>query len=294
MAKKRLITFLIALMSLPLVTMETVYADDIYSDGKVGEARRVPKDNEFKVCADSNNLPYSNDKGEGFENKIAELLAKEMGKELSYQFWFDRFGFLRNTLNAYRCDYLIGTTTTYDAVDTTKPYYRAGYVWVYRKDRGLNIKDWKSEDLRKSVIGIKDKSPVTVALDDNDLMGNAKPYRIQRDLTASPGELIDDVVSGEVDIAVEWGPLAGYYAKQSGVEMMIVPIPEYEQVKQTGKTLWNISVGVRKRDVERRDEVEAVVMKNRDKILKILDDYGIPYLEPEFSSNLDGYKRHKQ
>jgi len=98
MAKKRLITFLIALMSLPLVTIKTVYADDIYSDGKVGEARRVPKDNEFKVCADSNNLPYSNDKGEGFENKIAELLAKEMGKELSYQFWFDRFGFLRNTL----------------------------------------------------------------------------------------------------------------------------------------------------------------------------------------------------
>ena len=115
------------------------YANDILNDGKVGEVRQA-RDNEFKVCADSNNMPYSNDKGEGFENKIAELLAADMGKELSYQYWFDRFGYLRNTLNAWRCDYLIGTNTTYDAVDTTKPYYRAGHVFIYRKDSGLNIR----------------------------------------------------------------------------------------------------------------------------------------------------------
>ena len=291
MIKKGLIGIMVVFTS-PFAMLEA-YANDIYNDGKVGEVRRVPGDNEFKVCADSNNLPYSNDKGEGFENKIAELLAADMGKELSYQYWFDRFGYLRNTLNAWRCDYLIGTNTTYDAVDTTKPYYRAGHVFIYRKDSGLNIKDFKSEDLRKVEIGIKDKSPVAVALNDHDLMANARPYRIQRDLTESPGKLVQDVIDGAVDVAIEWGPIGGYYAKQSGVDLVVVPVPEYEQVKKTGKTYWNISAGVRKREAERRDEIETVIMRNKDKILKILDDYGIPHAEPVFGSNLDGYKRHK-
>ena len=263
-------------------------------EGKMGEVKRVPKDNEFKVCADQNNLPYSNSAGEGFENKIAELLAKELGKELSYQYWPDRFGFLRNTLNAYRCDYLIGTNTTYDALNTTKPYYRAGHVWVYRKDKGYDIKDWTSPDLRKGIIGVNDKSPVAVALNDNDLMANARPYRIQRDLNQKPSELIDDVADGKIDIAIAWGPIGGYYAKKSDVELVVVPIPEYENTKITGKTYWNISGGVRKKEDERRDELEKAIFKNKDKILKILDDYGIPHSDPTFNNTLDGYKRHKQ
>jgi mxaJ protein len=264
--------------------------------GKPGEPTRVPKDDEFKVCADQDNLPYSNDKGEGFENKIAEVLAADLGKELSYQFWHDRFGFLRNTLNAKRCDVIIGTNTTYDALDTTKPYYRAGHVWIYREDSGYDISSWDSPDLKKGVIGLVDKSPVTQALNANGLMANARPYRIQRDLTRSPGEPVEDVISGKIDVAIMWGPLGGYYAKQSDVDLVVVEIPEYSKgnKKLQGKTYWNISAGVRKREVERREMVEGAIFRNLDKIYAIMDEYGIPHTEPIFVDRLDGYKRHKK
>ena len=264
--------------------------------GKPGEPTRVPKDDEFKVCADQDNLPYSNDKGEGFENKIAEVLAADLGKELSYQFWHDRFGFLRNTLNAKRCDVIIGTNTTYDALDTTKPYYRAGHVWIYREDSGYDISSWDSPDLKKGVIGLVDKSPVTQALNANGLMANARPYRIQRDLTRSPGEPVEDVISGKIDVAIMWGPLGGYYAKQSDVDLVVVEIPEYStgNKKLQGKTYWNISAGVRKREVDRREMVEGAIFRNLDKIYAIMDEYGIPHTEPIFVDRLDGYNGHKK
>jgi mxaJ protein len=290
---------IIKAISILLISSSVMAADTITvnpDEGKVGEVRRVPKDNEFKVCADQDNMPYSNQQGDGFENKIAEILAADLGHELTYQFWPDRFGFLRNTLNAYRCDYVIGTNTTYDAVDTTKPYYRAGHVWVYRKDSGYDIKNWDSPDLRKGVIGVNDKSPVAVALNANGLMFNAKPYRIQRDLNTSPGQKIEDLAKGDIDIAIEWGPIGGYYAKKSDVEMVVVPIPEYatDQTRLTGKTYWNISGGVRKREADRRDELEAAIFRNLDKIHAVMDEFGIPWSEPTFEDRLDGYKRHKK
>jgi len=269
--------------------------DQWSSDGRPGQTARVPQDNEFKVCADPNNMPYSNSNSEGFENKIAEVIAADLGKELSFQFWPDRFGFIRNTIKANRCDVIIGTNTTYDALNTTKPYYRAGHVWIYRKDSGYKINDWNSPDLRKGVIGIVDKSPVSVALHANDLMANAKPYRLMRDLTKSPGQLVDHVVSGEIDVAIMWGPIGGYYAKQSKEDLVVVLIPEYSDGNEglTGKTYWNISAGVRKKEDERRDMIGAALERNKDKIRKIMDDFGIPYADPVFADRLDGYKRHK-
>jgi mxaJ protein len=293
MLKNLLSMFLLIILSISIQAADDIpVQDDI---GKPGQAARVPKGTEFKVCADQDNMPYSNAEGEGFENKIAEVIAADLGKELSYQFWHDRFGFIRNTLKAFRCDVIIGTNTTYDAVNTTKPYYRAGHVWIYRKDSGYNISDWKSPDLRKGVIGIVDKSPVSVALDANDLIGNARPYRLMRDLTKSPGQIVDDLVSGEIDVAIMWGPIGGYYAKQSKEDLVVVLIPEYADGNEglTGKTYWNISAGVRKREDERRDMIEAALERNKDKIRKIMDDFGIPYAEPVFVDRLDGYKRHK-
>ncbi|MDC1000092.1 quinoprotein dehydrogenase-associated putative ABC transporter substrate-binding protein [Methylophilaceae bacterium] len=294
MFKNLLRSLFILLISFSVHAADTIAVNP--DMGKPGEPTRVPKDDEFKVCADQDNLPYSNDKGEGFENKIAEVLAADLGKELSYQFWHDRFGFLRNTLNAKRCDVIIGTNTTYDALDTTKPYYRAGHVWIYREDSGYDISGWDSPDLKKGVIGLVDKSPVTQALNANGLMANARPYRIQRDLTRSPGEPVEDVVSGKIDVAIMWGPLGGYYAKQSDVDLVVVEIPEYSSgnKKLQGKTYWNISAGVRKREVERREMVEGAIFRNLDKIYAIMDEYGIPHTEPIFVDRLDGYQRHKK
>ncbi|MDP2070690.1 quinoprotein dehydrogenase-associated putative ABC transporter substrate-binding protein [Methylotenera sp.] len=247
-------------------------------EGRMGEVRRVVDESEFKVCADPDNMPFSNSKQEGFEDKIAEVLAKDLGRKLSYTYAYNRQGFLRNTLNAMRCDVVMSTTADNDAMRTTKPYYRSGHVFVWRKDSNFNITDWSSPDLRKGFIGVVDHSPATIPMDANNLIGNARPYRIQRDLNLPPSFMIDDLAKGDIDIAISWGPIGGYFAKQSKVPMVVALIPEYETNNAKGKEFWNISVGVRKKDKERMAMIQGALDRNQDKIIKILDDYGIPHV----------------
>ena len=274
---------ILALCVLNLIQVGSVFAlGQDREDGLPGMPYRTPSDKEFRVCADPENMPYSNQKGEGFENKIAEVLAKDLGKELSYEFWLDRQGYLRNTINAQRCDVIIGMGSDVDNLRTSKPYYRSGYVFVYRKSSNYNIKDWDSPDLRKGIIGIVGQSPPTIALRDHDLMGNAHPYRLQRDLNMPPSEMIDDLVAGKNDIAVIWGPIGGYFAKQSKEPLVVVPIPEFKSEQnlmdtQKGKSEFNISVAVRKKDKDRMEMIQGALDRNQAKIMKILDDYGIPH-----------------
>lgn len=260
----------------------SVYAEDPPplnpDEGRIGEIRRVEDPTEFKVCADPDNLPYSNLKQEGFEDKIAELLAKDLGKKLTYTYAYNRQGFLRNTINANRCDVIMSTTSDNDALRTSKPYFRSGYVFVYRKDSGYTIKDWDSADLKKATIGIVGTSPVSVPLSAHGLMGNSRPYRMQRDLNLPPGHMIDDLVKGEIDVAVIWGPIGGYYAKKAGIPLEVVAIPEYEQQNIKGKTYWNMSVATRKKDKERMKIINEALERNKVAIEKILDDYGIPHV----------------
>jgi mxaJ protein len=268
-----------------LAITTTAHAEDA-DYGRPGEGQRVDDGTEFKVCADQDNLPYSNSKFEGFENKIAEVLAKDLGKKLTYQFWYDRMGFLRNTLNARKCDVVMGTTPDNDALRTSKPYYRSGHVFVYRKDKGLKITDWDSPDLKKSIIGIVGQSPATIPLNDHGLLGNSRPYRMQRDLNLPPSYLVDDVVKGDIDVAVVWGPIGGYFAKQSKVPLEVVVIPEYENENVKGKEFWNISIGVRKADKERIALIQGALDRNKDKIQQILDEYGIPTVPVVEGDNL--------
>lgn len=246
--------------------------------GRGGEATNIEDPSEFRVCADFDNLPYSNSKMEGFENKIAELIAKDLGKKVKYQFWYDRLGFVRNTLNAHRCDVIIGTVAGNDMMLTSKPYYRSGYVFVYKKSSGYNITDWDSADLHKGKIGVVGQTPPSRPMSDKGLMDNARPYRIMRDLNLPPSFIIDDLVKGDIDIAILWGPIAGYYAKQAKEELVVVPAPEYEQENPHGKEQWNISVGVRKKEKDRMALIEASLERNKVEIEKILDDYGIPHI----------------
>jgi mxaJ protein len=247
-------------------------------EGRIGEIRRVADDSEFKVCADPDNMPFSNSKQEGFEDRIAEVLAQDLGKKLTYTYAYNRQGFLRNTINAMRCDVIISTTSDNDALRTSKPYYRSGHVFVWRKDSNYNITDWDSPDLKKGFIGVIDHSPATIPMNDHNLIGNARPYRMQRDLNLPPSFMIDDLAKGDIDIAVAWGPIGGYYAKQSKIPMVISLIPEYNNVNLKGKEYWNISVGVRKKDKERMEMINAALERNNAKIDKILDDYGIPHV----------------
>lgn len=247
-------------------------------EGRIGEIRRVVDDSEFKVCADPDLMPNSNSKQEGFEDKIAQVIADDLGKKLTYTYAYNRQAFLRNTINAMRCDVIMGTTSDNDALRTSKPYYRTGNVFVYRKDSGYNISDWTSPDLKKARIGIVGQSTASIPLNDNNLMGNARPYRLQRDLNLPPSFLVDDLIKGEIDVAIVWGPIGGYFAKQSSIPLTVVNIPEYEGVNVKGKEEWNISIGVRKADKDRMALIDAALERNKDKINKILDDFGIPHV----------------
>ena len=278
----------ILLVSLLVLSPVAVHADEsdaaleameVNPDvGRRGEPKRIEDPNEFKVCAESDNMPFSNLRQEGFENKIAELIAKDLGKKVSYQFWIDRFGYIRNTLNAGRCDVMISTVAGNDMMLTSKPYYRSGYVFVYRKDSGLNITDWDSPDLRKVTIGLVGQTPPSRPLADKGLLNNSVPYRLWRDLSKPPSWIVDDVVAGKIDVAIVWGPIGGYFAKQSEVPLVVVPAPEYESTNVHGKEQWNISVGVRKGDKERMAMIQDVLDRRHGDILKILDEYGIPHL----------------
>ena len=274
------------LTALLLATATGAYAEDAIgldlNSGRGGEAQRVDDGTEFRVCADQDLMPMSNSKQEGFENKIAEVIAKDLGKKLSYQFWYDRMGFLRNTLNAKRCDVVMGTAQDNDALRTSKPYYRSGNVWVWRKESKYNISDWDAPDLRKGFIGVIGQSPATIPMNEKDLIQNARPYRMQRDLNLPPSFLIDDLAKGEIDIAVAWGPIAGYFAKNNKVPMEVRLIPEYQNANAItaakGKQYWNISIGVRKADKERMAMIDAALERNKDKIEKILDEYAVPHV----------------
>jgi mxaJ protein len=189
---------------------------------------------------------------------------------------------------------IISTTSDNDALRTSKPYYRAGHVFVWRKDSNYNITDWDSPDLKKGYIGIVDHSPATIPMNDKGLIGNARPYRIQRDLNLPPSHMIDDLVKGDIDIAVMWGPIGGYYAKQAKIPLVVMPIPEYDNVNVKGKEYWNISVGVRKKDKERIEVINAALERNKDKINKILDDYGIPHVPVVAEDSIEKlYKKSK-
>lgn len=278
-------TVIAGLGAMLAIATTSVLAEDTGVDmnsGRGGEAQRVDDGTEFKVCTDPANLPFSNNKGEGFENKIAEVLAKDLGLKLSYVYWPDRMGFYRNTINAKRCDVIIGTAEDNDVLRTSKPYYRSGHVYVWRKESNYNITDWDSPDLKKGVIGVVGQSPATIPMDEKGLIANARPYRMQRDLNLPSSYLIDDLASKEIDIAVAWGPIGGYFAKLSKVPMEVRIIPEYvgydEINSAKGKEFWNISVGVRKKDKERMEKIDAALVRNKVAIDKILDDFGIPHV----------------
>ncbi len=236
-----------------------------------GEARN----SQFRVCADPNNLPYSNERLEGFENKIAELIAKELGAFPTYTWWPDRRGFIRNTLRASQCDVVMGVPNGYDQVRWTQPYYRSTYAFVYARDGEFRVRSWDDPVLRKARIGIVAATPPADALVKKGLMGNVAAYRLTIDYTTEhPGQIVDHVAAGKVDVAIVWGPVAGYFARKQSVPLEVVPVPEIQGLEVP--FTYEISMGVRKGDRERQAQLEEILRKKQADIRKILEDYGVP------------------
>ena len=238
----------------------------------------------LRVCADPNNLPFSNRKGEGFENKIAELIAKSWGQDVSYTWWPQRRGFVRETLRAKKCDVVIGVPENYDPVLGTIPYYRSTYVFVYPSDKGWDIRSLNDPQLKKLRIGVNvigedyANPPPVMAMAARGLLA-PKGYSVYGDYSQeSPArDIIDAIGRGEIDVAIVWGPVAGYFAKQQRVPLKIVPLPPSEQADLPFE--YDITMGVRRSDKETKAKLDETIRAKQAEIRAILQEYGVPLVD---------------
>jgi mxaJ protein len=245
----------------------------------------------LRVCADPNNLPFSNDRGQGFENRIADLVARDLNEKVEYTWWAQRRGFIRNTLKAGTCDVIIGVPTALGMVLPTAPYYRSTYVFVTRKDRGFDVRSFDDAILRRLRIGVQligddgTNSPPAHALSNRGIVSNVKGYTVYGDYSeeSPPSRIIDAVVRGEVDVAVAWGPMAGYWAKRSPVPLKLVGVQPQIDLPFL-PFVFDIGMGVRRGDTTFRASLQSVLAKRRPDIQRILNEYGVPQLEQHAST----------
>jgi quinoprotein dehydrogenase-associated probable ABC transporter substrate-binding protein len=233
----------------------------------------------FRACADPRDLPLSNEAGEGFENKIAELFARKLGKSVGYTFYPDATGFIRNTLNAYHCDVVLGTAQGDDLVQPTNPYYRTGYAAAYHEDGPLKGMDSLSDPrLKTARIGIVAGTPPATYLAMNGLLGQIKSYRLGVDTRydSPTHDMMDDLDKGEIDVALIWGPFGGYYATKAKTPTAVVPL-----VKEQGgpRMVYRIVMGVRHSDQNWKRDLNKLISENQDEIQAILRSYGVPLLD---------------
>ena len=238
--------------------------------------------NALRVCADPNNLPFSNDRQEGFENRIASLIASDLGVPVRYTWWPQRRGFIRNTLKAGSCDVVMEVPAGYELTAHTAPYYRSTYVFVTRADRRLTIHSFDDPALRRLRIGIHmmgddyANSPAAIALARRGLASQIVPFMIYGDYSQPdpPARLIRAVATDSVDVAVAWGPLAGYFAKRSSTPLVLTPVSEPGD--RATRFAYSMSLGVRRGDTAWRAMLDAELAKHRQDIRRILDAYGVP------------------
>jgi quinoprotein dehydrogenase-associated probable ABC transporter substrate-binding protein len=235
---------------------------------------------ELRVCADPNNLPFSDEKGEGFENKIAALLAKDMSVPVKYTFFPQVVGFVRNTLRAGQCDLVMGTVAGDDVMQTTTPYYYTSYVMVLPKDKELSFSGFDDPKLKELHIGIIAGTPPADLLVRYGLMANARPYALMVDtrFESSTHQLMTDVAEGKVDAAMLWGPIAGYYVKRDNLPLTLTPIKSESGLPRME---YHIAMGVRANEPDWRRRINEEIRKNQVQITGILREYGVPLLDEQ-------------
>jgi len=253
--------------------------DDAYGHESAPAPRGVRA---LRVCADPNNLPFSNDREEGFENRIASLIASDLGVPVRYTWWPQRRGFVRNTLKAGICDVVMEVPSGYELTGHTAPYYRSTYVFVTRADRHLSIRTFDDTALRHLRVGIHmmgddyANSPAAIALAKRGLGGQVVPYMIYGDYSEPnpPARLIRAVATDSVDVAVAWGPLAGYFAKRSPTRLVLTPVSP-----NADGFAYSMSLGVRRGDSTWRATLDDELAKRRHDIRRILEEYGVPLVQ---------------
>jgi len=246
----------------------------------------------LRVCADPDNMPLSNQKGEGYEQKIAELVAKEWNAKVEYAWWPVRRGFFARALNGRYCDVAIQAPSEFDMAGVTKPYFRSGYIFVTRKDRGLNLKSLADPRLKKLRIGVNllnsdaENTPPAMALSRYGVVGNLTGFSTFYTDTERPESIIEAVAKKDVDVAIVWGPLAGYFVGRSAVPLVMQPLAERDSLSDF-PFRFNIGMGVRRRDRGLRDSLQAVLDKRAPEIRSILEQFDVPTFPVETKADKD-------
>jgi quinoprotein dehydrogenase-associated probable ABC transporter substrate-binding protein len=258
-----------------LLTLLLLFASAHASAKNTNEARNQ----EFlTVCGDPNHLPFSNKKMEGFENRVAQLIADDMNRTLRYHWWPQTIGFVRNTLQVRQCDLVMGVTSVNELLQNTNPYYRSVYALVYRQDSGLHLQTLNDPALKGLKLGIVAGTPPATLLAKYGLLSQVRPYQrtVDTRLFSPATQAVNDVAKGELDVAVIWGPIAGYAARNQETSLIVVPLP----AKEDSVTLaFNVSMGIRRRESNWKHELNRELEKLAPRIEKILLEYDIPLLD---------------
>jgi mxaJ protein len=246
----------------------------------------------LRVCADPNNLPFSNSARQGFENQIAELIGRELHKRVEYTWWAQRRGFVRNTLNSGVCDLVVGTASGMEMLATTRPYYKSTYVFVARHDRQLGIRSFDDPKLRHLKIGVQligddfANTPPAHALANRGMTNNLVGYTVYGDYRVPnpPARIVEAVAKGHVDIAVVWGPLAGYFARRSSVPLDVVPVTPRVDLPYL-PFVFDIAMGVRRGDSTFRAQLDEIIARRRPSIDSVLDAYSVPRVDAAMNAS---------
>ncbi|KAB2942056.1 MAG: substrate-binding domain-containing protein [Hyphomicrobium sp.] len=236
----------------------------------------------LRVCADPANMPFSNDKKEGFENKIAEIISNELKVPVEYTWFPQAVGFTRNTLLAKRCDVIIGTGQGDDLVLNTNALYRSAYALIYKPGTGLDGVDSIFDPrLKGKKVGVVQGTPSATIVAKAGLMDKARPYRlmVDRRYDDPSADMVKDIRSGEIDAGVMWGPIAGYYGSRNGEKLIVVPLTN--DVDKAGRLDFRITMGVRQGDDLWKRRLNDIIRKRQADIDKVLLEYGVPMIDED-------------
>jgi mxaJ protein len=239
-----------------------------------------------RVCADPNNLPFSNDRGEGFENRLAEMIAQDNGARVEYTWWAQRRGFVRNTLGAGTCDVVMGVPAGLNRTETTRPYYRSTYVFVAPRRRHLRLGSLDDPALRRLRIGVQmigddfANSPPAHALSARGIITNVVGYSVIGDYAQPnpPARIVEAVARGDIDVALVWGPMAGYFATRQAVPLDLTQVSPRADSPSL-PFVFDISMAVRPGDSARRRALDAFIARRRAQIDRLLQAYGVPRVD---------------